>query len=100
MRIPVLASLCLGFALANSATAADCQGIEFVTYRADGVDSSCHLDSELFLPWVDGGIRFQAPRERSTASVTTFEAKEIEALGAFNIQELMRITPSLDLPEY
>jgi hypothetical protein len=99
--------MCLaGLAVAGAATAepAACEGIAWDRYAsaarpdAGPTESSCHDGSELFLPWIDPGTGIAAASGQEARSVTTFEVRELPALGAMNIDELTRIVPTVPLP--
>ena len=89
----------------SAAASADCDGIEMATYeqlpggRLVLVESSCHVGSELFLPWIDPGIHVEVPSRAENSSVTQFESQDLEALGAVPIDDVIRVVPKVDLPK-
>jgi hypothetical protein len=86
----------------SAAASADCDGIEMATYdplpggRLELVETSCHVGSELFLPWIDPGIHVEVPSRAAKSPVTHFESTDLEALGAFNVEDVIRIVPKAD----
>jgi hypothetical protein len=89
------------------AARAACDGIEMVTYSPDtgeAIAVSCHTGSELFLPWVDGGVGAEARDRAAEASHVPrseilWDLQELRPLRAQNINELAPSEPNFDLPK-